>query len=162
MTACPCGTQKNYSDCCGAFIDNVRLPQTPEELMRSRYTAYANANIDYIQRTMKGPALTRFHPENAKQWAEAVEWLQLKVVASAVDGPKGTVEFLAYFKENNKKFVMHELSEFLQEEGQWYYVDGSNPKHKPHQHMPEVRLNRNDPCYCGSSKKYKKCCGENL
>lgn len=28
--------------------------------------------------------------------------------------------------------------------------------------VKEVRIGRNDPCPCGSGKKYKKCCGANL
>lgn len=155
---CACGSVKNYAECCGLYIDGHTLPETPEALMRSRYTAYTQANIDYIAKTMKGPALERFNAENAKTWANSVEWLQLKVVASSVDATKGSVEFLAYFKEGNRKFVMHELSDFQLEHGQWFYVDGKEPKHKPYQPIPETRVSRNDPCPCNSGKKYKKCC----
>ena len=67
---------------------------------------------------------------------------------------EGFVEFKAYSQHNGIEQVMHERSRFLKEEGLWYYVDG---------HFPEEaaqKVGRNDPCFCGSGKKFKKCCGK--
>lgn len=124
MQTCPCGSKNNYADCCGIFIENRQSPQTPEQLMRSRYTAYTQANIDYILRTMKSPAADGFNPEDARKWAQHVKWLQLNVVKSSSAGNMGEVEFIAYFTLNNKKHALHELSKFQFENGSWYYVDG--------------------------------------
>lgn len=48
------------------------------------------------------------------------------------------------------------------------HVHGPHCRHGHHQHHshdPFVRstpkVGRNDPCPCGSGKKYKKCCGGN-
>ena len=60
MTTCPCGSKKNYADCCQPFIELKKIPETPEQLMRSRYTAYTQANMDYIVRTMRGKAAADF------------------------------------------------------------------------------------------------------
>ena len=39
---------------------------------------------------------------------------------------------------------------------------GGSPDQKPEPvHRAEPKVGRNDPCSCGSGKKYKKCCGKN-
>ncbi len=46
--------------------------------------------------------------------------------------------------------------------GEGYAGDGSDPKKKqPIVKKPGEKVGRNDPCPCGSGKKYKKCCGMN-
>ena len=157
MALCPCCSEKKYVDCYGRFIEGKQPPGSAEELMRSRYTAYTQANVDYIERTMKSPALDRFDKENAREWAARVEWLKLEVVNSFQHNLRGFVEFAAHYKENNKRHVIVENSEFHQIDGHWFYVDGTTPKvNIP---VPITQVGRNDPCLCGSGKKYKKCCG---
>lgn len=155
MQKCPCGLEKAYSECCGLYIDDLELPTTPEQLMRSRYTAYSKANIDYIERTMKAPALNGFNARETTDWAKDIIWLRLEVVKSAVTGQKGTVEFKVHFRQNNRLHMMHEISEFRLDDGIWYYIDGKGPSKIPNKSKP----GRNDPCPCQSNKKYKKCCG---
>jgi uncharacterized protein YchJ len=79
MALCPCGSSIDFDQCCARFITAAELPQTPEQLMRSRYTAYTQANIDYIVKTMKAPANIDFDPVEAKSWAKDVKWLGLEV-----------------------------------------------------------------------------------
>lgn len=146
-TPCPCGSNQSYDRCCSRFIENGELPNTPEELMRSRYTAYASANIDYIEKTMCDKAAVGFNAEQAKQWATHSEWLGLTVKQSSMDGDKGFVEFFARHTIGKQAQHIHELSEFHKIDEQWFYVDGEQPK-----------IQRNDLCPCGSGKKYKKCC----
>ena len=127
--------------------------------MRSRYTAYTQANIDYIVNTMKAPASDDFDPEEARSWATDVTWLNLKVVASSFTGDTGTVEFIAQYSHEGNKFVLHEISEFRRDANRWYYIDGNGPQNKPTTRATQ-KIARNDPCSCGSHKKYKKCCGK--
>lgn len=156
MSNCPCGSNKNYNECCGIYIDEHIKPETPEKLMRSRYTAYTQANIDYILKTMKAPASNHFNAESAKQWAMTVQWLGLEILQTSMfDATKGYVEFMAHFSEQGKKDFIHEISEFHHINGQWYYVDGKHTKPKP---STGIKLGRNDLCFCGSGKKYKACC----
>ncbi len=125
MNNCPCNSGQNYSDCCGLFIDNKQLPRTPEQLMRSRYTAYTQANIEYIAKTMKPPASNGFDPDAALAWARQVTWLGLEVIQSRMENDSiGFVEFCAHYKEDNKRCTLHELSEFHLEMDQWYYING--------------------------------------
>lgn len=121
---CPCCSNENYLDCCGRFIMQKQVPATPEELMRSRYTAYALANMDYIEKTMKPPASNNFNKRDASKRAKKIKWVKLEVLnTSGIELNKGFVEFIAYFYDKKLKAI-HELSEFHQDNGQWYYVDG--------------------------------------
>lgn len=158
MSDCPCGSAKKYIECCGRFISGHQHASTPEELMRSRYTAYTQANIDYIVQTMKSPAADGFDPVSAKEWAEQTQWIKLEVLRSSISDTLGVVEFKAHFSLSDKTTILHEISEFHLEEGRWYYVDGHTPENKPY--VNSDRIGRNDPCPCGSGKKFKKCCGK--
>lgn len=151
MTNCPCCSGKLYQNCCKTLIENNQVATTPEQLMRSRYTAYATCNINYIEQTMKGPALENFHFQEAETWAKKVQWLGLEVLSAKMQKNKGFVEFIAHFQEQNNKQCIREVSEFHFIEDKWYYIDGVIPK------LPKDP-GRNDSCPCGSNKKYKKCC----
>lgn len=155
MQPCPCGIKKDYAECCGLFIEGQQTPPTPERLMRSRYSAYTQANMDYIARTMKSPAKDRFDANSAEEWAKRIEWLRLEVKTSSIQDKKGFVEFIAYFKEKEKIHTLHEISEFHLDDGKWYYVDGKQATTVSSTTLP---VGRNDQCPCGSGKKYKKCC----
>ncbi len=124
MQLCPCGLSQPFAECCSVFINNSQFAATPEQLMRSRYTAYTLANVAYIARTMKAPAADNFDATSARQWAQQVKWLKLDVIRAYQEGNVGYVEFKAHYFYQHKKFLLHELSEFHQEHGQWFYVDG--------------------------------------
>jgi len=159
MKQCPCGSKQDYNVCCGLYLDGKQLPATPEALMRSRYTAFTKANIDYIQATMMGEAAKDFDPIQTKQWALAAKWMGLAVLYREMD-PKddhhGFVEFVAHYELQNQVHRIHEYSEFQRVNDRWYYVDGQQG---PRPLRPASEPGRNDPCPCGSGKKYKKCCG---
>ena len=48
METCPCGSAKPYSQCCEPLIRGERA-LTPEALMRARYSAYVNTEVDFIE-----------------------------------------------------------------------------------------------------------------
>ncbi len=154
---CPCGTKKQFKACCKPYLSGQQFPSTPELLMRSRYTAYTLADTGYIQKTMKGKAAYNFDAENVRTWTTQVQWIDLKVVnAQKPKGSVGQVEFIARFIEQEKLYVIHELSEFLFEDGQWFYTDGV-------QHVPSIapeKIGRNTACPCKSGKKFKQCHGK--
>jgi len=148
---CPCGSGRNYDKCCARYLEGKANPTNPEMLMRSRYTAYTKADIAYISKTMSGKAIASFDEEASTKWATTSEWLGLTILKAdpvAVDETVGYVDFLVKYKTDGQIFSHHEISEFHKVEDIWYYVDGIvNPK-----------FGRNDPCFCGSGKKHKKCC----
>lgn len=90
--------------------------------MRSRYSAYVLGLLDYL--------LATWHPSTAPGDLEldAVKWLGLEVKAAAAQGDAGVVEFVARYRDSNGRAQrLHEISRFVREHGQWFYVDGQFP-----------------------------------
>lgn len=157
MKACPCHSGKPYAECCELFISGKSLPKTPEQLMRSRYSAYTIINIDYIGRTMRGPAAKDFDKRETENWARQIEWLGLEVINTGIQDQNGFVEFIAKYAKEGVTEQIHERSEFHRKDGKWYYVNGKNPSSSAPIHVAH-KAGRNDPCPCKSGKKFKKCC----
>ncbi len=150
---CPCGSTKDFDQCCGPVIAG-QAAASPEALMRSRYTAFTKGNIDYLEGTLAPEAKEDFNREDSQQWADSAQWQKLEIRKAEDD----KVEFVAHFKMSGKVHYHHELASFRQVDGAWKYVDGViDPK--PAQRTTTAKAGRNDPCPCGSGKKYKKCCG---
>ena len=125
LDACPCGAPHAYADCCGRYLDAGQSPPTAEDLMRSRYVAYAQKRSDYVLRTWH-PA-TR--PAHLDLETESVPWLGLKVIRAAAGGPddiQGTVEFVARYKIAGRAHRLREISRFTREDGQWFYLDAQD------------------------------------
>ncbi|MCB1072726.1 MAG: hypothetical protein H7A41_00500 [Chlamydiales bacterium] len=122
---CPCGSDKSFSSCCGPYLEGKQDPPTPEALMRSRYTAYTQGNLDYIEKTMRGEALERFSRSESENNTQDVEWLKLDVLFSEEEGDKGTVQFIATFRVAGEEHFMHEISSFEKVDGKWYYTKGT-------------------------------------
>jgi SEC-C motif-containing protein len=151
---CPCGSAVAYQTCCGMWIEGQLYPSSPEQLMRSRYTAYTLVNIDYIKRTMRGQAAEGFDEVSAAHWARGVRWVDLNVLnAPPAQATAGEVEYVARYIEQDVLACIHEISEFHVEGGRWFYTGGELITH------PTQKLGRYEPCPCGSMKKYKFCHG---
>ncbi|MFT3742182.1 MAG: YchJ family metal-binding protein [Gammaproteobacteria bacterium] len=122
---CPCGKNQSYENCCGRYISGAEFPEDAESLMRSRYTAYTQSNIDYIQATMQGPATENFNAQQAVDVANATKWRWLKVHRAFphdTDPDCAYVEFTAFYILYGQPEKLHELSEFKKINGRWYYV----------------------------------------
>lgn len=157
MTACPCGSGLDVQTCCGPIIEGQTLAATPEALMRSRYSAYVLGKLDHIERTHAPEGREDFDRAEAERTAAQVEWLGLEVRETSMDGDRGSVEFAIRLRFGEQEVTQYEVSQFRREDGRWLYVDGKVSAHPPPRHV--VKIGRNDPCPCGSGKKYKKCCG---
>lgn len=171
---CPCGSGVEFQGCCEPFLKGEAFPETAEKLMRSRYTAYTKAQIDYIRKTLAPESQKDFDAKGAMQWAKQAKWKGLKINSTEKGGrddQKGTVEFTASFEQDGEVIEHHEVSRFRRNErGHWVFVDGEAHTHREgegHDHharpqtvvREEPKVGRNDPCVCGSGKKFKKCCG---
>ena len=162
MKKCPCCSGKEYSLCCEPYHLGVKTAPTAEELMRSRYSAYEKVNIDYIIDTMlpeKGDA--EKYKVGVKRWAEESTWEKLEIIETqegGIDDSKGYVEFKAYYTIEGEQQIHHEIASFEKKDGnKWIFISGKEPIKQVVNEEPKV--GRNDPCPCGSGKKYKKCCG---
>lgn len=163
---CFCGLNLSYEDCCGRFIDGIQNAHTPEELMRSRYSAYVQANMNYIARTMQGNAAAGFDPVASQKWAQSIQWLNLTIFDSYKNEENkkiGYVKFQVRYKDaDGVEQHLAEISEFRKINGQWYYTDGKITEKNNNtvytKHSLRQKPGRNDTCHCGSGKKFKKCC----
>jgi SEC-C motif-containing protein len=158
---CPCGSGNTYEGCCEPFIKGERHPETAEQLMRSRYSAYALQEIPYIHDTIHPDSRVDWDEEGALKWSKSSVWNGLEIIQTEAGGPaddQGTVEFIASFSMENKRLQHHELAVFEKVEGRWYFKDGDMVKPKQVK-RESPKIGRNDPCPCGSGKKFKKCCG---
>ncbi len=161
MEPCPCGSGKSYADCCEPIIQGTREAETPESLMRSRYTAYVKKEVDHLYNSLHPSQRKDYKKEGGADWAKKLDWQSLEIIKTEEGGPEdsaGTVEFIAKYRKKEAPYNHHEIAEFLREDGKWYFKDGHAPK--PVQSIRErPKIGRNEPCPCGSGKKYKKCCG---
>ncbi|MDX1399408.1 MAG: YchJ family metal-binding protein, partial [Oceanospirillum sp.] len=96
---CPCQSGETFGACCKSYITGDALPETPEQLMRSRYSAYVLADLEYIEQTTQKDARPQYDFEGLKAWAENSEWLGLKVHNTETDGDSGRVQFTARYRE---------------------------------------------------------------
>ncbi|MEV7973969.1 YchJ family protein [Cellulomonas sp. NPDC089187] len=122
VTRCPCLSGQPYDDCCGRFHRGEATAPTAEQLMRSRFSAFAVNDADYL--------LATWHPRTRPAMLEldpADRWYRLDVHATERGGPfddAGLVEFTAYHRGPSGAGTLHEVSRFVREDGRWLYLDG--------------------------------------
>lgn len=159
MSLCACHSGREFDACCGPILAGGAAP-TAESLMRARFNAFTSGNMDFLDRTLAPESKDDYDREELKETIENAKPVGLEIRHIEGGGPndqEGVVEFVARLKVHGEPMAHHERAVFRRENGIWLYVDGEvNPKTGP-RHVEKV--GRNDPCPCGSGKKYKKCCG---
>lgn len=155
---CPCGSGQGYADCCEPVIRGARKAATAEGLMRSRYSAYAKGEVAHIMAScVKDENIDEGATE---EWSKKAEWKGLEIVKTergrAADS-EGVVEFIARYVMGGLNEEHHEVAKFIKKDGAWLYESGEVKTATVTRAAPKV--GRNDPCPCGSGKKYKQCCG---
>jgi SEC-C motif domain protein len=152
---CPCCSGKNFTDCCGPYLNGDAIPPTAEATMRSRYVAYVNQDNEYLLKTWHESTRPTDEPPATD---DTVQWTGLNIIMTEDGGEhdsRGVVEFRAKCKVNGESSGLDEASDFVKEDGRWFYVDGRGISP-----IKSEKIGRNNPCPCGSGKKYKKCCGK--
>ncbi|WP_111495883.1 YchJ family protein [Marinobacter bohaiensis] len=142
---CPCGTGRTYGECCAPAHSGTPAP-SPEALMRSRYSAFVLGLTDYLRQS--------WHPSTrpaSLDRGDTPQWTGLTVLSSTSDGDRGQVHFRAIYRESGQWGYLEEKSDFVVEDGRWYYLSG-NPQ------QGVLKPGRNDRCPCGSGRKFKSCC----
>lgn len=153
---CPCGSGLGYSDCCGPLHRGFDRAATAEQLMRSRFSAYALGDESYLLQTWD--KTTR--PASIDLSRQDIEWTRLQIIGrrkgTAADR-NGMVEFKAFYRSQGREQLLHEISRFHKIGDLWQYRDGQL---NPGSTIDEpANPGRNAPCPCGSGKKAKRCCG---
>lgn len=121
-TDCPCGLPATYADCCGRLHAGTMRAGTAEQLMRSRFSAFAVRDEAYLLRSWDPgtrPADVDFDP--------GTRWERLEILGATGGGPfhsEGTVEFRAHYRAGGAAGALHENSRFRRADGDWVYLDG--------------------------------------
>ena len=128
--------------------------------MRSRYSAYVQEDIAYLKNTLTQAQQSDFSEEDTRKWARESKWLGLEIQGTQEGGPEdstGLVEFMAHFETHGEKHTHHEVAVFEKNGNNWLYSGTVTPQGQTVRRT-EPKIGRNEPCPCGSGKKYKRCC----
>lgn len=118
---CFCDTGLLFENCCGFYLNENQKAPSALTLMRSRYSAYATHNADYLFETTYISERKYYAKPEILKWAVSNKWQKLEILSFT----ENTVEFKAYFLDsNNKPQVHYEFSTFKFENDAWYYLDG--------------------------------------
>lgn len=160
---CLCGSGKPYAACCEPFHNGTTLPQSGEAVVRSRFSAFCLDKYDYLVETTHPDFRDDLTADGIRENTAGIIWQQLDIrqcgLQEAKDGgePFETVTFSVLYEREGRVYQMSETSYFARQDGKLYYVEGM--AHRPVGYRrPEPKVGRNDPCPCGSGKKFKKCC----
>ena len=121
---CPCGTGAPYDACCALYVLNEVPAPTAEKLMRSRYSAFALGEENYLLASWHAktrPSRVTLDPEQ--------KWIGLSIKSTEAGGAedsKGVVEFVARYKVAGKGHRLQERSRFEKIDGRWYYLEGDH------------------------------------
>jgi SEC-C motif-containing protein len=153
---CPCGSGQPFDACCGPLLSGARKPASAEELMRSRFTAHVARDYAYLHRTYQ-PTWKQPYTPDANAWSE--DWTRLEIHAHEPGANPDTayVDFTAFFVRQQVEYAHQEKSEFHRVDGQWLFTRTTREGPAPIK-SSAPKVGRNDPCPCGSGKKYKHCC----
>ena len=155
--SCPCGSVL-YSQCCQPLHIGKTKAQSAEQLMRSRYSAFAKYEIDYIVKTTALGQQQALGVKAIADWSKANQWLKLEIVKAQekLDKNHAQVEFKAHYVDQNSHTqqveIHHEISHFVRHENEWYFLDPTT----------DQQITMKQPCICGSGKKFKQCCAQFL
>lgn len=114
--------------------------------MRSRYAAFVVKDRDYVLKT--------WHPSTrpeALTLEDSPQWASLRILDSDEDGDNGRVHFRAMYRSGKGWGYLEEVSDFIKEDGRWLYLSGDTTE-------GQLKPGRNEPCPCGSGRKFKACC----
>jgi SEC-C motif-containing protein len=138
----------------------VRLgwPKSPKALLEARYKAFADGNVDFIIESCHPDVREKQNREEIADWAKNSVWRGLDIEDAREEGDLGFVKFTCRYEQEGEEVEHREVAEFRKNDGKWYYYDSRKPSTTYQREAPKV--GRNDPCSCGSGKKYKKCCGK--
>lgn len=151
--ACPCGLG-NYATCCQPLHLGQQKALSAEQLMRSRYSAFALQKIDYIVQTTALGQQSYLDVPAIAQWSKDNQWLKLELLKAQekLDKNHASVEFKAHYHDTQQAQEHHELSYFVKQNELWYFLDPT----------VEQSITMKQPCICGSMKKFKQCCAHFL
>ena len=153
---CPCGSGQRFEQCCEPVLTGQRPAATAEQLMRARFTAHVVHDFKFLHDSYAVTASKPYVPEEGEP---TMVWTKLVIHSHELGNTpdKAFVDFSAYGTEDGVEKVLHEKSEFQSTNGRWLYTREVRFGPAPFK-SATPKVGRNDPCPCGSGKKYKQCC----
>ncbi len=161
---CPCGSGASFAACCEPIITQTSLAATAEQLMRSRYSAYVTGAVDWVIDSNHAESRDDIDRSEIERWSSESTWQGLKII-DAYDGDEpdeAFVRFRARYRLDGVNHVHKERARFLRIDGEWMFHSALEDEDDAPQLVPvgpSSTVGRNDPCTCGSGKKFKRCCG---
>jgi len=122
---CPCGQNKSYENCCKIIHLDISKALIPEQLMRSRFTAFTKGMGEYLLHSHHSSTRPLDQMPQIVKWANSVEWKNLEILETTggqSDDSSGTVRFKADFLQENKPDFILENSQFIKENDYWTYL----------------------------------------
>jgi len=159
LKPCPCESGINFESCCQPVIKGAEKAESAEQLLRARYSAFVSGDVDFIMVTHHPEKVDDIDKSSIKSWSRESQWMGLEIVnvdKSAEKDGEVAIDFVAKYLQEGKTYKHAESSLFKKTDGSWYFYDVR--KNQPVK--TESKIGRNDPCHCGSGKKYKKCHGK--
>ena len=127
LSLCPCKSRETYAACCQPFHLGRAKPETAEQLMRSRYSAFFFRLVDYLVSTHHPDTREPDLKSRLEETIHEANWSFLTILGSSKGGPDdkaGKVEFVAEYFEAGQRNELHERSRFKRYKGAWKYLDG--------------------------------------
>ena len=121
--ACPCNSSLDYQNCCARYHAGAK-PAAAEDLMRARYSAYAQHNVEFIRDTSLPAQQAQLDMAAITDWSQNSQWLGLEVLAERIhaDQRHATVEFIAHWQDAEGQHQHQETSLFIRPAEQWYFM----------------------------------------
>jgi len=132
-------------------------PTTAEDLLKKRYEAFTTGDVNYILETHHPETRDQVEASAVENWSKGSKWKGLKIHDVNEKGDKTFIHFTCSYERNFETFPHTEIAEFRKTDGKWFYYDSEFPNPQPIK-RDTPKAGRNDPCPCGSGKKFKKCC----
>ena len=151
---CPCGSGHFYATCCEPLHSGASIATNAEALMRSRYSAFVKKLSGYLMDTRHPESRHHDSIEELQASFHNTRWLDLSILSTEkgqLGDTNGYVSFAARYADPQEEKTLYERSLFRMLDGRWFYVEGDFNSGR--------NTGRNDPCWCGSDKKFKKCHG---
>ncbi|MFO0626101.1 MAG: YchJ family metal-binding protein [Polyangiales bacterium] len=130
-TPCPCTSGEPYARCCGPYHLGAAEADTPTALMRSRFAAFARADVNYLYRTLHPDHPDRAAPEAQvrralAESARSHRYMGLTILDARGPDAEGVAQVLFHARifEKGRERSFTECSDFVQDGVGWRYLRG--------------------------------------